>query len=59
LSSPSEDEPPRDTEREFRVTDGVKPSSHKASPWELWVALFVALGMAATIGWTVFETYWG
>jgi hypothetical protein len=27
--------------------------------WEVWVGVFIALGMAATIGLAVFETYWG
>jgi hypothetical protein len=27
--------------------------------WEIWTALFVGLGMAVTMGWAVFETYWG
>jgi hypothetical protein len=31
----------------------------KPARWQIWVGLFVALGMAVTIGWTVFETYWG
>jgi cytochrome b len=29
------------------------------APWEIWVGLFVAAGMIVTIGWAVFETYWG
>jgi hypothetical protein len=32
---------------------------HKPARWPIRVGLFVALGMAATIGWAVFETYWG
>jgi hypothetical protein len=27
--------------------------------WEVWIGLFIALGVAATIGLAVFETYWG
>ena len=34
-------------------------SESKLSRWEVWVALFVALGMAVTAGWAIFETYWG
>jgi hypothetical protein len=27
--------------------------------WEAWIGLFITLGIAATIGLAVFETYWG
>jgi len=30
-----------------------------ARRWEMWAALFIGLGTAVTIGWAVFETYWG
>jgi hypothetical protein len=30
-----------------------------ARPWEIAVAAFVGLGMAVTVGWAIFETYWG
>jgi len=30
-----------------------------AGAWEVRVGLFIALGIAATIGLAVFETYWG
>lgn len=30
-----------------------------AASWEIWVGLFVAVGMIVTIGWAVIETYWG
>ncbi|HYE28065.1 MAG TPA: hypothetical protein VEA61_07510 [Allosphingosinicella sp.] len=38
---------------------GVKFFPEKARPWEIGAALFIALGMVVTIGWAVFETYWG
>jgi hypothetical protein len=37
----------------------VKVISGMTRRWEIAVALFVGLGMAATVGWAVFETYWG
>lgn len=30
-----------------------------AAPWEIWVGLFVAVGILVTIAWAVFESYWG
>jgi hypothetical protein len=27
--------------------------------WQIWAFLFVALGMLATAGYTIIETYWG
>jgi hypothetical protein len=27
--------------------------------WQIWVFLFVALGMLATAAYTIAETYWG
>jgi hypothetical protein len=34
-------------------------AKHKAAGWEIWVGIFVGLGMAVTAGWAIFETYWG
>ena len=31
----------------------------QAAGWEIWVGLFVAAGMIITIGWAIFETFWG
>ena len=37
----------------------TKEPERKPARWQIWVGLFVGLGMAATIGWAVIETYWG
>lgn len=36
----------------------AEPEKASAS-WEIWVGLLVAAGTVVTVGWAVFETYWG
>lgn len=34
-------------------------SDSSLATWEIWVGLLVGLGIVATLGLAVFETYWG
>jgi len=34
-------------------------SSEAGSRWQMWVGVFVGFGIAATIGYTIFETFAG
>jgi hypothetical protein len=51
--------PSPETDRRYWRCRLVKLIPGMTRRWETAVALFVGLGMAATVGWAVFETYWG
>lgn len=34
-------------------------SGSGAATWEVWVGLLVGLGIVATLGLAIFETFWG